>query len=217
MNLSIKPIFLGSIIGNCYLIKKGSYFFLVDTGRKSRRSVLEAELKKAGCYPGNLKLIILTHGDFDHTGNCAYLRSRYNAKIIMHRDDSGMVEKGDMFHNRKKRNIIVRGLINFFLRITRFKPDFIVDDDFNFSEYGLDARVLHLPGHTSGSIGILTGQGDLICGDLLMNTGKPEISSIIDDKQAAMDSMEKIKKLEITTVYPGHGKPFLLSDLFDNK
>ncbi|RLI67201.1 hypothetical protein DRO91_10540, partial [Candidatus Heimdallarchaeota archaeon] len=30
---------------------------------------LERELEKAGCKPGDLKLVVLTHGDFDHTGN----------------------------------------------------------------------------------------------------------------------------------------------------
>lgn len=215
MNLSIKPIYLGSIVGNCYLIKKGSDFFLVDTGRKSQRIKLEKELKKAGCYPGNLKLIILTHGDFDHTGNCAYLKSKYNTKIVMHRNDAGMVEQGDMFYSRKKGNFIIRILVNLLFRITSFQPDFTVDEGDTFNEYGLDAAVLHLPGHSPGSIGILTEQGDLICGDLLMNTGKPEISSIIDDREAAQESIEKIRNLEISTIYPGHGKPFAHSDFFD--
>jgi len=35
------------------------------------------------------------------------------------------------------------------------------------SDVGLDASVLHLPGHSKGSIGILTASGDLFCGDLL--------------------------------------------------
>jgi hydroxyacylglutathione hydrolase len=49
-------------------------------------------------------LIVITHGDFDHIGNAAYLRQKFGAKIAMHADDVGMAERGDMFWNRKKGN-----------------------------------------------------------------------------------------------------------------
>ncbi len=65
------------------------------------RDALEKELENAGCKPGNLQLIVLTHGDTDHAGNCAYLREKYGAQIAMHSDDSGMVERGYPSWNRK--------------------------------------------------------------------------------------------------------------------
>jgi len=46
---------------------------------------LENKLTTAGCLPGKLKLVIITHGDFDHTGNCAKLQQKYNCKIAMHK------------------------------------------------------------------------------------------------------------------------------------
>ena len=42
-----------------------------------------------------LRLIVLTHGDYDHAGNAAYLREKYGSKVAMHRDDSGRVERAD--------------------------------------------------------------------------------------------------------------------------
>lgn len=199
---------------NCYLIKTDTSYVLIDTGFSGKRSDLEKELESAGCKPGNLKLMVLTHGDFDHIGNCAYLREKFGAKIAMHYDDSGMAERGDMFWNRKKGNILIRTIINILFGLgksDRFKPDVYVEDGYNLSEYGFDAKVLHIPGHSKGSIGILTAGGDLFCGDLLTNTGKPALSSIIDDSAAAKASIEKLKKLKINTVYPGHGKPFPMS------
>ncbi|MDD4876586.1 MAG: MBL fold metallo-hydrolase [Dehalococcoidales bacterium] len=126
---------------------------------------LEKELKIAGCIPGNLKVIVLTHGDFDHTGNAAYLRTKLDTKIAMHYEDSGMVERGNMFWNRKKGNIIIRMMTTILLKYgksERFKPDLYTEDGFDFSEYGLDAKALHIPGHSKGSIGILTADGALI-------------------------------------------------------
>ena len=55
----------------------------------------------------------------------------------------------------------------------RFQPDVCLEDGDDLREYGFDAQVLHLPGHSNGSIGVLTAGGDLFCGDLLRNWGKP--------------------------------------------
>jgi glyoxylase-like metal-dependent hydrolase (beta-lactamase superfamily II) len=76
------------------------------------------------------------------------------------------------------------------------------------SDCGFDAQVLALPGHSRGSIGILTAGGDLFCGDLLDNTDKPALNSIMDDLAAANASVEKLSGFAIHTVYPGHGQPF---------
>lgn len=213
MASDIKPVYLGRIIGNCYIVRTDAGSILIDTGRASKRAKLEKELRGAGCKPSNLNLIILTHGDFDHTGNCAYLREKFGTKIAMHYDDSGMVERGDMFWNRKTGNLLIRAIVNVFFRIRRFKPDFTIDEGYDLSEYGLDARVLHLPGHSKGSIGILTAGGDLFCGDLFTNTNEPELNSIIDDPVEASASAKKLRRYEIKTVYPGHGKPFPMSSL----
>jgi len=213
------PYKLGTV--NCYLIKNDSGFFLIDTGFSNNRAVLEKELGEAGCRPGNLKLIVITHGDFDHTGNAAYLRDKFATKTAMHFDDFGMVERGDMFWNRRRGNRIIRMLAPIlfgFGKSDRFVPDITLEDGYGLSEYGFGAKVLALPGHSKGSIGILMARGDpspgsgqaLFCGDLFGNVNKPELNSIMDDLAAANASVEKLRSLEIDTVYPGHGSPFLM-------
>ena len=196
---------------NCYLVKADLGYILIDTGWSNKCTDLEKELESTGCNPGNLKLILLTHGDFDHTGNAAYLCKKFATKIAMHHGDSGMVEHGDMFWNRKNPNILVRIIVNVFLGLSqadRFKPDLTIEDGYHLSEYGLDAKVLHLPGHSKGSIGILTAGGDLFCGDLFMNMNQPTPTSLVDDSAKLNVSIEKLKNLKINIVYPGHGKPF---------
>ena len=208
----IKTIILGRLTGNCYLLETDKGFVLIDTGRKSARSKLEEELAIAGCTPENLDLILLTHGDFDHTGNCAYLREKYDTKIAMHQYDSGMVENGDMFRNRKSGNWALKKLVNTFFSITKFKPDFTIDENSDLSEYGLDAQVVYIPGHSKGSIGLLTASGDLFCGDLLSNVKKPEPNSVVDDIIELNESIARVKDLQIEMVYPGHGQPFRMNE-----
>lgn len=157
---------------------------------------------------------MITHGDFDHTGNAACLRKAFGTKIAMHRDDLGMTERGDMLSNRKKSSVLSRIMAPVapflfgFGKPSRFAPDILLHDGDDLTGYGFDARVLSLPGHSQGSIGILTADGDLFCGDLLDNTVKPALSDIMDDPAAGKASVKKLAGRKINTVYPGHGQPF---------
>ena len=208
------PYRLGTV--NCYLLQTGTGFVLIDTGAPNKRAELESELAKAGCRPGNLALIALTHGDFDHTGNAAYLREAFGAKIAMHKNDAGMAEQGDMFWNRSSGSALFRIIAPILFRFSksnRFTPDIYLEAGADLSEYGFEAQVLSLPGHSLGSAGFLTAAGDLFCGDLLENYGEPALNSIMDDPAAARASVEYLRSLATTTVYPGHGQPFALDSL----
>ncbi len=210
------PLPMKSGYVNCYLLQVENGFILIDTGASNKRKELEHAIENAGCKPGDLKLILITHGDFDHTGNAAYLRTKYSVQIGMHASDSAMAEHGDMFYNRKAPNKLIQMLIPTlfgFGKAKRFKPDLLLEEGFDLSPYGLDAKVLSLPGHSRGSIGIFTDVGELFCGDLLENVKLPGLNSIMDEVEIGQASLEKLAGLGIKTIYPGHGKPFSLTDL----
>jgi hydroxyacylglutathione hydrolase len=207
------PLKMGTV--NCYLVKTEAGFVLIDTGPSNGRAELESELTRAGCKPGNLELIVLTHGDFDHIGNAAYLSAKLGARIALHKDDIAMAEQGDMFWNRSSANAILRILtpvLYRFSRSNRFKPDVYMEEGYDFSEYGFDARALSIPGHSKGSIGILTAGGDLFCGDLLTNLDQPATNSIMDNPVDCEASVKKLRGFEIDIVYPGHGRPFPMEE-----
>ncbi|UCD08829.1 MAG: MBL fold metallo-hydrolase [Dehalococcoidales bacterium] len=211
------PFRTGSV--NCYLVKTDNGFILVDTGSSSNCRELESRLDQLGCNYGNLHLILLTHGDFDHSGNAAYLRNKFDSKIAIHAEDSPMVERGNMFLTRKKGNFLQSWIVKTmfgFEKSQRFTPDLEITDGFSLTEYGLDARVIHIPGHSKGSIGILTVDGTLICGDLFESTDgseNPKLNSLMDDLESANNSIDKLKNLKINTIYPGHGQPFTMDML----
>jgi glyoxylase-like metal-dependent hydrolase (beta-lactamase superfamily II) len=134
----------------------------------------------------------------------------------MHAADAGMVERGDMFSNRQQPNRLVKLLAPLAFRLgksDRFSPDFYLSEGDSLGRFGLDADVIHLPGHSQGSIGIrLAHDHALIGGDLLTNRNEPGLNSLMDDPAAADASVAKLAQLEIGTVYPGHGRPFPLAD-----
>jgi len=92
--LQIIPFQIG--INTCYIIKdKGAV--LVDAGycgcAKSFARLLELhEIKQ-----DEIRLIIPTHGDFDHAGGAKELKELTGAKIVMHQKDNDNLEQG-IFH-----------------------------------------------------------------------------------------------------------------------
>jgi len=119
-----------------------------------------------------------------------------------------------MLANRKNTTLLYRIVAFLTSRLMgygeteRFAPDFYIKAGDSLSEYGFDADILSIPGHSQGSIGILTSTGDLFCGDLFENTAKPGLNSIMDDLATAQTSVEKLNDYDINMVYPGHGEPF---------
>ncbi len=197
---------------NSFFVKTETGCFLVDTGMTNARQQLEGALQHLCCQPGDLKLILLTHGDFDHTGNARYLRDKYHTPIAMHIGDAGMLENGDMFWNRKIKNGLLKKLIPLFARLgekEQCKPDILLEDNASLGEYGLDAVALNTPGHSTGSLCYLTDAGDLLCGDLFNNArDHPTLNSMMYDKPAGEASFARLKALPINMVFPGHGEPF---------
>lgn len=98
----------------------------------------------------------------------------------------------------------------------RFTPDLLIDDGYSLANHGLDAQVWHIPGHSNGSIGILTSHGDFLCGDLLKNIRHPAPGFGIFDHVEFEATIEKLKSLNIRTVYPGHGRPFAWEQFINN-
>jgi glyoxylase-like metal-dependent hydrolase (beta-lactamase superfamily II) len=222
MSQEIKTISLDGT--NCYLVKTDSGYVLIDTNFPFQRTKLEEALEKEGCKPGNLRLIVITHGDIDHTGNCAYLREKHAVRIAMHEGDTEMCMNDGVTRDRGEMPkdfplpLMILWLLRGFLRFAvgqmfwrkpfdRFEPDLLLEEGQSLAEYGFDAKVLYTPGHSKGSISLLTDSGDLICGDMFNNVRGRILKST--DKGV----LEKLEELEIETVYPGHGKPFLMEQL----
>ncbi len=203
-------------MANWYLLRTESGFALVDCGAVLNRGRLRRTLEEHGCRPGDISLVVVTHADIDHAGNCGWLQRTYGAKAALHPAELPAVT-GNMFDNRARR-------VNFFLRGTMrafgwwlnrpFTPDILLEEETDLRAYGLDARVLFLPGHSRGSVGVLTADGDLFCGDLLNNARGTPVKNRLVDKPEEMDaSVARLDGLGVRTVYPGHGRPFRWDEL----
>lgn len=191
---------------NCYIVVDKDKAILIDTGRiKYREKILEK------CKEFHVSLIVLTHGHMDHCQNAAYLANALNIPIAMSKKDINMIPD-----NRKQKmsaknlfgKIVLLVSLNSFEKDTLdiFEPMVYLQDGDSLNEYGVDARVVELPGHTEGSIGLEIEGDKLFVGDALMNMLYPTISMLYTDKDKMLESAKRIGEMGTKTIYFGHGK-----------
>ena len=141
-----------------------------------------------------LKMILLTHGHFDHVGAVADLVDRTGCEVFIHERDLPKLNDPE-------------GQLYGFFRMKGFRPfegakpigdgDIIKLDEIEFD-------VVHTPGHTSGSVCFIAGDvmfsGDTLFARSVGRTDMPD-----GDHDALMRSMEIIKDLSgDLRVLPGH-------------
>jgi len=211
--LTVERIACG--IQNAWLVSNGDCAYLVDTGTAMyKNKVLRA------CRGKNVTLIVLTHGHHDHAQNAAWLARELGVPVAMHPADipllGGLADEPLLAHTlfgRLMAAVIRLGYHPVFGRVMAlfqnstippFTPEIQLKDGLSLKKYGVDAKVIALPGHTMGSVGVLAGD-ILLAGDAVMNMPFPAKAPHYADRAAMEASVEMIAGMGGITVYPGHG------------
>ncbi|MGD8923064.1 MAG: MBL fold metallo-hydrolase, partial [Candidatus Zixiibacteriota bacterium] len=164
-------------INRCYLVKDDGAI-LIDAGPPGKINTFRKAFEKFSINPHEIKLIILTHGDLDHAGSAEDLKRLTGAKIAIHRADQQLFEQS-LFNFPpgvtawgKSMHAILSPLLK---RILHGAPgaeaDIVLsDDDYPLTEYGIRGKIIHTPGHTSGSVSVLLDTGDAFVGCMAHNS-----------------------------------------------
>lgn len=193
--------------GNCYIISNGKDGILVDTGK---REFLNQVLEASKFF--NIKLIVLTHAHFDHAENASQISNALGIPIGMSENDCNLI-KSNTNQSLTATTILGKVVLSASLKdfsnrsMPEFKPDVLLHDNDSLSDYGIAARIIALPGHTNGSIGIDVDNKHLLVGDALMNMFYPTVSMLYHNRNEMLESARKISSLGNRTIYFGHGKP----------
>jgi hydroxyacylglutathione hydrolase len=198
---------------NCYLLRGDRGTVLVDPGPSGGAKMTIAGATAAGVRPADVRLIFITHGHMDHYGAAPGVQAWCGAPLAAY--------PGEPEFSRDRRNALppaqtlrgslVRWVYLALSPLVHFEPlaaDLLLDDSADLSAYGLGARTVLLPGHSPGSLGILTATGDLLAGDLFVNYTVPSQPLYLSDAEAWQHSYERVKALAPRMVYVGHGDPF---------
>lgn len=143
----------------------------------------------------SLKFILLTHAHLDHIGGVTWLKNKYDAPIVLHRDDAFQLDHAGDFAR-------MLGLP----APAAFQPDLWLTDETEIKFEDFRLAVVPTPGHTPGSVCFLTPELAFV-GDTLFaqSIGRTDLPG--GDYQQILNSIqEKLFTLpETTRVFPGHG------------
>ena len=199
---------------NSVLLVNGSNSVLIDTGVKGYFSRFKILFHQFGLKPEDIKLIILTHVHYDHTGNLKILAEHTGAKVLVHKNEFENLKNGfipiPIGRGRYTRLITELGRIVMpkYASPKPFHANLINKDEFDLNEFGIDGKVITTPGHTEGSQSILIGK-KLISGDTFFNLPNGIIFPYFaNDPKTLLKTWKHLFDLGIEEIYPGHGKPF---------
>ena len=215
MGISIFPIHMG--LDTVYAVK-GDGVIVIDGGDPHRLKNFKKGIAEASISPEEVRLILLTHGHWDHIGSAQDIKDLTGAKTLIHKRDMHFLEdnKTSQPPGLTSWGKILIGLMKLaspFIKPPTFEVDIVVgDDDISLAEYGIPGKVIHTPGHSWGSVSVLLEGGEVFVGDLAMNTLPMRLSPGLpifgDDIQLVKESWRKLLAVGAKTVYPAHGKPF---------
>jgi glyoxylase-like metal-dependent hydrolase (beta-lactamase superfamily II) len=192
-----------------YLIEGQEGLILVDAGLPGdERRVLN---QMQALNRDDLRLIFITHAHLDHYGSAAALRQLTGAPIAIHQDD-GEAMAGGRTRLGTARGLarIVGACLPVLESLRKPEPtlaDLFLNDGDSLSDFGLEAAVLHTPGHTVGSSSLLVEERLAFVGDLLTTTGRPHLQrNFAQDWSLIPQSFDRLMARRPEWVYPGHGR-----------
>jgi len=188
---------------NVYLVAIDDGLLLVDTGMPGNAKRIVAFIESIGCHAADLRYIVLTHCDIDHIGSVARLKELTGAKVAIHELD-GPVLAGQQ---RSQKGGPLAAVFGRLFRIRHVVPDLLLKD----GDVVGGLTVIHVPGHTAGSIVLVREDGVVFSGDALLsdNDGqvRPPRPRLALDRVQAQTSAERIEALPTKLLCTGHGAP----------
>jgi hydroxyacylglutathione hydrolase len=181
---------------NCYLLKTGDNWILIDTGYEVDWDLLCKRLQEASVEFSQISHIILTHHHDDHCALLNYLiKENNNIRVVMEALAKDLLTKGENdnthpyhFINKRikilwsfqfKRFLLILATKKYIAKKDnlKFPPylvrerDILITGDTRLKEIGIDLNgvILMTPGHTIDSISVLLDDGDGFVGDAAAN------------------------------------------------
>lgn len=135
-----------------FLVNGGEEMVLIDTGAGEGFELIVENIRSLGLRPDELKAVIATHSHIDHIGALYRFREEHGVEVIAHELDTEAIETG-----------IGSGAEYYGVSCRPCKVDVILRGTEETVRCGHhDLKVIHIPGHTPGSIAVYLDAGTRI-------------------------------------------------------
>jgi hydroxyacylglutathione hydrolase len=192
-NIIVKRLVVGSLSANCYIVggEAAGEGLVIDPGGNAGE--IYREIENTGL---DIRIIVLTHGHSDHIAALRDIQDKTGAEVAVHIEDADFLEGYGSVSSQF--GISYR---------TPHPPDRLLREGYNIDIGGMKFTVIHTPGHTPGSICLLSG-GMVFTGDTLFRRGIGTTLMPGSSRPQLIDSIKtRLMVLsDDTIVYPGHGR-----------
>ena len=211
---------IGQGVANVYLVEDAGGVTIVDAGMPGYWHALLAELATMGRSLEDVRAVVLTHAHTDHIGFAERIRTERGVPIRVHELDE-LRAKGQVPGPSKLGRYSILPLLGFLLfglrnGLMRVPPILEVatfGDGATLDVPGTP-RVIHVPGHTTGSAALHFERRDAICvGDAFVTrnvitgaTGPQLFPNFNADNEQAFASLARFDGVSARRVLPGHGE-----------
>jgi glyoxylase-like metal-dependent hydrolase (beta-lactamase superfamily II) len=212
---------IGSDVVNSYLVEDAGGITVIDAGLPGHWAELETELTHMGRSLDDIRGVVLTHGDTDHIGFAERLRREHGVAVHVHELDAARA-RGEVKKKIGWGPVRIGPLLGFLwysarhggLRIPPVTQVVTFTDGETLDLPGAP-RIIHVPGHTPGSVAVNVPAVDaLFVGDAMTTghvlTGErgPRPAPFTLEPEMALASLAKLEAVQATWVLPGHGPPW---------
>ena len=189
----IKRLVVGSLSANCWIVGKESVGegLVIDPGGNSE--TIKRAIDETGL---DIKIIVLTHGHSDHIAALRDIQDKTGAEVAIHIEDADFLEGRGSYSSQF--GISYR---------TPHPPERLLREGDIIDVGGMRFAVIHTPGHTPGSICLLTDFG-IFTGDTIFRRGIGTTIMPGSSRPQLLDSIHKklMTLPDETVIYPGHGR-----------
>jgi hydroxyacylglutathione hydrolase len=170
-----------------YLIY-GDELCLIDSGVASSDKIIFDYITKTAKRPEDSSLLILTHSHPDHMGSASTIKKATGCLVAAHEKERAWIEDAEL----QARERPVPGF--FSLVEGSVKVDRLLQEGDVLDLGGVEARVLHTPGHSPGSISLwLPEDGALLSADAVPMPGE---LPIYDDFRQSEASIRRLLAID---------------------